>query len=522
MNSSYVLYLADSFHGQITAGDAGASPIVEILAHAMKLRPGSSAAGHSLFVLTGQEKEVFSLSEHGTICLFSPPQNKDELVFRAMEVSLAIAHAAQQHGGVLVHGGLAEYEGKGVILAAPGGTGKSTAASRLPHPWRSLSDDAALIVRDLQGSYFAHPWPTWSQFYENGPGGEWDIDTATPLKAIYFLFQSHRDDLEELMPTQAAAMLIASVEQANRVFDRRLSHPEIQKNHSRQFSIVGAMTVRLPAYRLRLSLTGEFWKLMEGSINRDSSLETTSDCPERNIIRRGKRSLVDRAIPDEIESTQAIQSGVVFSGNSMYPTLKGPYYLEIRPYNGAKPRRGDVVYFRDPRTGMMVVHRVIAVRPKWLLTKGDNNPHCDPYFVLANDLKGRVVAARRSGREHSVRGGAMGMLDHCYARMSRRAKITAGRLYRLFSRYCELPAIMRSLASNRVRYTFVLFGKMPLGHMKVFASNRCVGRYLRGAWHIAYPWRLLVDPAKIAAAAEQYETAREQWQLAQKNVICRH
>ncbi len=522
MNSSYALSLADGFHGQITAGDAGASPIVEMLAHAMKLRPCSSAAGHSLLVLTGQEKELFSLSEHNTICLFSPPQNKDELVFRAMEASLAIAHAAQRRGGVLVHGGLAEYKGKGVILAAPGGTGKSTAASRLPHPWRSLSDDAALIVRDLQGRYFAHPWPTWSQFYENGPGGEWDVDAATPLKTIYFLLQSPRDDLEELMPAQAAAMLITSVEQANRVFDRRLSHPEIEKNHSRQFFIVGAMTVRLPAYRLRLSLTGEFWKLMEGSINPDSSLETTSDCPEQNIIRRGKRSLVDRATPNEIESTQAFQSGVVFSGNSMYPTLKEPDYLEICPYNGATPRRGDVVYFRSPHTGMMVVHRIMALRPEGLSTKGDNNPHRDPCLVPVNDLEGRVVAARRSGREQSVRGGTMGMLYYCYARMSRRARTAAGRLYRLFSRYCQLPAVMRSLASNRVRCTFVLFGKMPLGHMKIFANNRCVGRYLRGAWHIAYPWRLLVDPAKIAAAAEQYETAREQWQLAQRNVMCRH
>ena len=32
-------------------------------------------------------------------------------------------------------------------------------------PWRSLCDDATLVVRDASGRYWAHPWPTWSRFY---------------------------------------------------------------------------------------------------------------------------------------------------------------------------------------------------------------------------------------------------------------------------------------------------------------------------------------------------------------------
>ena len=518
MNVSYVLSLADGSHRQIRAGDAGTVSIVEMLAQVMKLRKGDSASGDSLLVLSGQKKETFSAEDGSIVCRFPPPENRDELASRAMEASLAIAHAAQQRDGILVHGGLAEHQGTGVILAAPGGTGKSTASFRLSRPWRSLSDDAALIVRDPFGGYFAHPWPTWSLFYDNGPGGQWDTATAVPLKALYFLFQSQEDVLERLTPIQAAAMLIESVEQANRVLDRFLPHSEIQEHHFRQFSNVCALTASLKAYRLGLSLTGEFWRLMEGSMNPYSSLETTSDCSEQNIIRRGKRSLIDRAIQDKIESTQAIQSGVVFSGNSMYPTLKEPDYLEIHPYNGAKPCRGDVVYFRGPRTNMMVVHRVMAVRSDGFLTKGDNNPHPDPGLVPGSALVGRVTAARCAGRKRRVSGGAAGMLDYYYARAFRRAGITARRLCRPFSRYRPLTGILRFLAPNAVRFKFVLFGKMPLGHMKILANGRCVGRYVRGAWHIAYPCRLLVDPAKIAAAAKRYETAKTRWQWAQRNI----
>jgi SynChlorMet cassette protein ScmC len=498
MGTSYVLSLADGSYRQIMAGDKGAVPIVETLVRAMKLVPGG-AAEHSLLVVTGRERETFSMTGSAMVCRFPVPENKDELVSRAMEVSLAIAYATQRRGGVLVHGGLAEYEGSGVILAAPGGTGKSTALSRLPRPWRSRSDDAALIVRDPQGNYFTHPWPTWSLFYENGPGGQWNITVAMPLKALYFLFQSKEDDLEELIPAQAAAMLIESVEQANRVFDRRLSYMEIQENHLRQFSIVSALTAGLPAYRLRLSLTGEFWKLIEGSI---AERERTYTSPHRG--REGEA-------PAEVVDIQVAQSGVVFSGNSMRPTLKEPDYLEVCPYNGTRPRRGDVVYFRDPRTGMMVVHRIMALGSNGCRTKGDNNPQHDPGHVPLSALEGRVVAARGSGRKCRVRGGATGMMDYYYALAFRRSRVMAGRLYRMFSRYCPLMGIMRSLARNRVEFRFVLFGKMPLEHMKIFANDRCVGQYVRGAWHIGYPWRLLVDPAKIAAAAKRYETAKAQW-----------
>jgi SynChlorMet cassette protein ScmC len=67
---------------------------------------------------------------------------------RVMAVSYVFSRAVEARGGLLIHGALAEWNGKGVILAGKSGVGKSTASARLTPAWRSLSDDATLIVPD--------------------------------------------------------------------------------------------------------------------------------------------------------------------------------------------------------------------------------------------------------------------------------------------------------------------------------------------------------------------------------------
>ena len=147
MYPSYRLNLGGGFDLRITACDAAASKVVDLLAGAMMLKPGDGKC--SLLVLTGQESETFN-SDGKSDCLriSLACRDQDDIAIQAMQVGLAIAHEVQKRGGVLVHGGLAELHGQGVILAAPGGTGKTTASTRLPAPWHSLCDDTALICRD--------------------------------------------------------------------------------------------------------------------------------------------------------------------------------------------------------------------------------------------------------------------------------------------------------------------------------------------------------------------------------------
>ena len=499
MLSSCGLTLADGFSVRITVCDADASPVVEMLAQAMNLARGNSAK-KTLYVFTTPRSQSPVESEDVIVCHIAPPKNRDDLVTQAMRVGLALAHDAQKRGGLLVHGGLAEFHGQGVIIAAPGGTGKSTASSRLPKPWTSLSDDAALVVRGAQGEYFAHPWPTWSRFYDNGPGGAWHTSYCVPLSAFYFLFQSPEDMLEDLNSSQAAAMLIESVEQANRIFARSLTPPETHNNHRRQFSNVCALTAHLPAYHLRLSLTGEFWRLMEGSLE---------------LSRASSSFPVNATVAASHETdTKAAPPGVAFSGNSMYPTIKEPDYLEILAYGNTLPRRGDVVYFRSPGRGLMVVHRVMAVRPDGLVTRGDNNPQNDPGIIPPGAVEGRVIAVCCADKKRGVRGGAAGMMDFFNARVLYRARWLAAGIYRLFSGSYPLTGSLRFFAPRRARFKFVFFGHMPVGHLKIFINGRCVGHYQRGVWHIAYPWRLWIDPVKLEKAAKKYEAAKTQWREA--------
>jgi hypothetical protein len=447
MHSSYRLKLADGFEVEIAAGDAGASKIVDLLAGAMMLEPGT--AKYSLLVLTGQKSETFSSDGKRIVCGFPLQTNQDDIAIQAMQVGLAIAHQVQKRGGVLVHGGLAEFQEKGVILAAPGGTGNTT--------------------------------------------------KPVPLKAIYFLSRSPVDDLDDLNSSQAAAMLIESVEQANRTFDKTLSPSDIHENHRRQFSIVCERADRLPMHRLQLSLSGNFWDLVEESLKHPRTVLEVSSFEENE---KSEVSSDKKSTPSE----------VVLSGTSMYPTLKAPGFLEVRPYGKAKPRRGDVICFRAPGSGKMVIHRVMAVRPEGLITRGDNISHNDPDVVTLCAVVGRVDAIRKGGDGIlRVRGGRAGMLEYAYARLFRMTRMLVGRMCRLILSPNFLLGCLRLFAPRSTRFKFVYFGSMPQGQLKILLGNDCIGHYLRGIWHIAFPWRFWVDPAEIQSASQKIESAEAQW-----------
>ncbi len=497
MGKSYLLSLTDGSRRQIHAGTKEMEPVVELLANAMMLKTG--VASRSLCVMTAREEqeEAFSVDDDMIVYRFSRPQNRFDLVSRAMKVSLVIAHEVQTHGGVLVHGALAEYEGKGVLFAAPGGTGKTTASLRLPFPWHSLCDDTVLIVRDPEGKYLAHPWPTWSRFYDDGPGGAWDTGAAVPLAALYFLRRSPEDTLEEINPTQAAAMLIDSVGQVNGVFDRQLSLPEVRENRLRQFSIVCALTAALHAYILHLGLTGEFWKLVEESLKKEPLL---SGYPVAHPSAGGSSVRVP-----------VMPWGVTLSGNSMYPTLKAPDFLDVEPYNGKNPRRGDVACFHDPVKGIRVVHRIMAVHADGLLTRGDNNSENDPFPVPMSAVEGRVTAVHGQGRHRPVAGGLAGMCVYAYARISRILRNTRNIVLRRLDGYLHIKSMLRFFGQGRLRLRFVLFGKVPGGAMKVFVDDKCIGQYVHRQWHMDAPWRWLVDPSRLAIAEEKYEEERRKW-----------
>ena len=277
------LVLADGSHWEISAGDEESAVIVSQLGCTMQLRmtPGAIESSHQdnlcrLLVQVDARKSVedyyvpLASKNDGVLvirllkCLCG---HRGGLFINLARLSLVFARQAQARGGVLIHGALAERDGMGVILTAPGGTGKTTASNRLPAPWRSLCDDTTLVVRDAQGNYWAHPWPTWSRLLKEGAGvSTWDVQNAVPVKGVFILAQAIEDRVERLGTGQAVSQLIECVGQVSNLMASGLSKEELRALHLERFNNLCALARIVPVHMLHISLTGAFWQDIEQAL----------------------------------------------------------------------------------------------------------------------------------------------------------------------------------------------------------------------------------------------------------------
>jgi hypothetical protein len=282
------LVLADGSHWEIAAGDEEAAAIVSQLGCAMQLRlttGASEPAHHGKLCRLLVQVDAHTSAADGHVpwasesdgvvdCILSPCEHWGGPYVNLMRLSLVFAREAQARGGVLIHGALAERNGMGVILAAPGGMGKTTASNRLPAPWRSLCDDTTLVVRDPQGNYWAHPWPTWSRFLDGGPGGTWDVQSAVPLRGIFFLARAAEDRVERVGPGHAVSLLVENVRQASMFMPLGLFKEELRALYLERFNNLCALVLVIPAHVLHLSSIGAFWQEIEQALERGCCAET--------------------------------------------------------------------------------------------------------------------------------------------------------------------------------------------------------------------------------------------------------
>jgi len=186
-----------------------------------------------------------------------------KLALQMARIAQIVAYGSETKGGLLVHGALAEWEGHGVILAGPGKVGKSTASRRLPSTWRSLSDDMTLIVKAADGSYWAHPWPTWSRIRRRKTQQSWDVQKAVKLKLICMLAQSKMDRMHDLPYLQAISELVDIAGQAFVLLANGLDIAAYRRANLVRFGNAEAIARQIPIHRLRISRKGAFWRLIE-------------------------------------------------------------------------------------------------------------------------------------------------------------------------------------------------------------------------------------------------------------------
>jgi SynChlorMet cassette protein ScmC len=253
------LKFVDHSHWVLLGGDEPAAPLVQHLGEVMQLS-ARSVTGGAPILLYGEEDAP---SPSPNVCPIAPMEFVEDVGVALMHLTRVIGQEALQRGGILLHGALAEWQGQGVLMAAAGGTGKSTASRRLEPPWRMRCDDMTLVVRDAEGAYWAHPWPTISRFMFGGMGGSWDVEQAIPLRAMFFLKQAQCERLEPIGQGHAAATIFESSQQAAMMEWPEAIGETDRTLRAQRFTNACALAKAVPAYTLELSLTGEFWKEME-------------------------------------------------------------------------------------------------------------------------------------------------------------------------------------------------------------------------------------------------------------------
>jgi SynChlorMet cassette protein ScmC len=202
-----------------------------------------------------------------TKCHLGPISTPEKTVLQLMRISQVVANASEKNGGLLVHGALAEWNGTGVILAGPGGVGKTTASRRLPPPWRPLSDDTALIVRSPNGMYWAHPWPTWSQYRQGDMSGSWDVGAAIKLGLICMLRQGPDDRISSLPLRQVISELVDVSGQSFFIMANGMNKDAVRRLNLMRFHNAVDISKKIPVCRLDIGLKGNFWDEIEGFLN---------------------------------------------------------------------------------------------------------------------------------------------------------------------------------------------------------------------------------------------------------------
>jgi SynChlorMet cassette protein ScmC len=204
------------------------------------------------------------------ICEIAPVVDRPGRAHQMRRALLPVYIEALHSGGLPVHGALVEIDGCGVILAGRSGAGKSTACRRLPPPWRVLGDDLCLVMPDFSGGYRAHPLPTWSAFIENG--GVCQSVSSVPLRAVFFLGQSHEDQCLDLKKNTAAISMAGAAIEVFQSIDFGFPHGEEPAVKKDLYANASSMASKIPACLFRLSLTGRFWERIEEALGRNEPM----------------------------------------------------------------------------------------------------------------------------------------------------------------------------------------------------------------------------------------------------------
>lgn len=279
---SYVIRLADGTSWEIGADDGAASRL-KMYARILGLKKVRGGAARRL-LLAGEEcspgdlsaekgwavkdLQLLRLHYHGerqeVVCGLGPRGRRTEELVKLKFSLFPIFEGVQERGGIPFHAALIEREGAGILIAAYGGTGKTTCCRRIPPPWKALCDDDTLVVKAGKGDYRAHPFPTWSRYIEGACRETWDVQSSVPVRALFFLERA--EAAEDAIPLKDWEAAIRASQQESHILNcimPGLAQEECRRLRSAFFRSVADFVTEVPAYVLRAKLDGTFWEHIE-------------------------------------------------------------------------------------------------------------------------------------------------------------------------------------------------------------------------------------------------------------------
>jgi signal peptidase I len=483
------LTLADGQKFLLRPTDCLTAEIVARITNVMHLSPGID--GCEIFVCVTEKnlQEGIPTATRPLVCCLSPGSDEILKAIQMSQLARFIAAQTIPRGGMLIHGGLVMHQERGIILAAPGGTGKSTACRRLPESWEVLSDDATLVVQTNDGSYFAHPWPTWSRFFDEGPGGTWNVEQAVPLSAIFFLRQSPVDKVEPLSRANATVFIMESIRQALLLLPMAEHHPD-RKDELLNIYLSAAerLVNSVQIHVLQISLSGTFWEEITKTLqNPDESFCLSPRLFSSLPLDTTCRVFDDNRIP------------IIYSGPSMNPTFRDADLLAVVPNGTRQYRVGDIICFYSPEKNRYIIHRIVAIQEKGFQTRGDNNPAPDPELVQPDEIIGKVVQVSRASGTQRVPGGITGIILHILLLKRKLFLEKTDSLIRTKNPIGFGVHLIRYCFSPFMKPRYILFSTRYSCYLRLYIGSHMAGDYntIRKAWKIRSPFSIFFDKRSL-------------------------
>ena len=197
-------------------------------------------------------------------------------------------------------------------------------------------------------------------------------------------------------------------------------------------------------------------------------------------------------LPSEPPTVDRVVSPTVLlhRGWSMWPVLRPLDELDVTP---GPLRLGDVIAFPPPDEEHVVAHRLVAIGPEGLQTRGDNCRAKDPWRVDPDRVLGRVTAVVRNGRRRRMLGGLAGQWIAATVRVGSGVRDLLVLVLR------PVYHVLAALSPVRLRPRVAVFRRADGPQYGLLLGKRSIGQWRReaGTWAIRAPYRLIVDARSL-------------------------